>query len=226
MTEGGVLAAAWHAAGRPEPNWQGKAVHPRAAPPWRTGVCALTGVYGDVVDTRHVVSELFTGWDLLPHRGAAGAGFGRVAAWAFRHRTAMQRPHALIRGQWAELSPAGLLAALMTLPADAGFVTVPVSGQKHLLPWAAPGALITDHGRLPWTTADVDRLAMYREVRAAGFGEAAIAEPAPRWPILTRLPHAGQRTLLAVWPELDPWRRVPPYLDVAARATRVPKETV
>lgn len=92
----------WDAAGRPEPNWTGKAKTARSAPPVRQGVCALLGRRCDVVDIRHVLSDLFTAWDRLPHRTHPEAGLSIPAAWAFRSRPAMQRPHAIIDGTFRE----------------------------------------------------------------------------------------------------------------------------
>lgn len=64
----------WAAAGRPEPNWTGKARTAKPAPPLRDGVCVLTGAVGQVVDLRHVLSDGYTTWDRLPWRHMPGAG--------------------------------------------------------------------------------------------------------------------------------------------------------
>lgn len=43
-----TATAAWVAAGRPEPDWQGKARTPKPTPTTRPGICALTGQPGNV----------------------------------------------------------------------------------------------------------------------------------------------------------------------------------
>jgi len=215
----------WYGGGQPAPNWQGKAQHDRPTPPTRPGVCALTGTPGPVVAGRYVLSGLFTKTDRFRCRDIdpAGLAFGPAACWAIRHRTAMQRPYALIAGTFAEVTtPAGLYAALTHLgPRDV--VTVPQSRQKHLLPWAELGAVRTDDETLGWGAEQVRLLDVYATLRTLGFGETALCESAPRWPILTKVAAADQLHVLTLWPALDPWRCHIAYMDVAARATRKEK---
>ena len=124
-----------------------------------------------------------------------------------------------------EVTAVELHDALMRLPDNQWWtITVPISGQKHLIPWAQPGCVQTDNQSLAWTAADVERLGTYTALRALGFGEISLAEPAPRWPILTKLDRADQRWALLHWAQLDPWRKNADYLDVAARATRKEKK--
>lgn len=225
---GHIAHALWSAAGCPFPDWQGKAKATRTAPAPRPGVCALTGVVGAVFDAHHVVSDTFTEWDRFPLRGRdpQGLGFGPAAAWVLRHKPGMQRPHVLRGGTLAEVGPLELFAALTALPGEPGsVVSVPTSGQKHVLAWAEPGAVRTDTLTLRWTPDDVARLGLYAELRRRGFGETALSEPVPRWAGLGKLPGRDRGLVVARWAELDPWRAVPAYLDVAARATRTPKET-
>lgn len=217
----------WNLAGRPAPDWQGKTRTPRTPPEPRPGVCALTGVVGPVFDARHVVSDLFTSWDRLPfrHRDPAGVAFSPPAAWAFRLRAARQQPHVSDDTALTEADPAMLHAALVALPDHPTWVvTVPISRQKHLLPWAQPGTVRTDDETVTWTADDVNRLGTYTALRRLGFGEAALAEPAPRWPILNRLDVEARMWTLLRWSDLDPWRAHPARLDIAARATRTIKE--
>lgn len=215
----------WEAAGRPAPNWQGKAKTARTQPPTRPGICALTGVRGDVVDARHVLSDSFTTWDRFRYATVdpQGLAFGPAACWALRHRAGMQRPHALIDGTYREVTAPELFDALHNLD-DKGFVAVPQSRQKHLTPWAQLGTIRVDDENLRWTSTDVDRLDTYMTLRQAGFGETALMEREPRWAILTRLSGGLRRQVLDMWHRLDPWRAHPAYMDVAARATRPAKE--
>lgn len=221
-----VVTAMWVAAGRPEPNWQGKARTTRPTPIPRQGICALLGTMGPVFDARDVVSALFTQWDRFRFRDPAGLAFSPPAAWALRHRVAMQRPHGLIHGEFSLLTPADLHQALRILPDDPySAVSVPVSGQKHLLPWARWGRVIIDNHCLSWDAGDVAALGTYTVLRQMGYGEAALTEPAPRWAILTRQARVDQRWALLRWSDLARWRSTHGYLDVAARATRTAKET-
>src|SRR5690606_16602595 len=127
-----------------------------------------------------------------------GLALGEAAAWAVRHRTAMQQPHATdTAGQLVEVDPETLRVALGRLAVDpTTWVLVPQSRQKHLLPWAEPGSVRIDDRSLPWGRRDMDRLGTLAALRQLGFGEAALAEPAPRWPILTRLDPDARKWVL------------------------------
>lgn len=216
----------WRVAGCPEPNWQGKSRKPVAPPAARRGACALTGQAGWVWPVAKVSTTLTT-LDRFPHRDTdpAGLALGPAAAWAIRHRDAMLWPHAVTGDGFVRVGPDGLYAALVALAADpSALVSVPVSRQKHVVPWAQWGCVGVDDGWLPWRPADVGRLAIYGRLRAMGFGESAQAEEVPRYPVLRKLGPAERGWVLAHWGDLAPWRDAPPYLDVAARATRQPKE--
>ena len=220
------VIACWEAAGRPEPNWQGRSKTATAAPPVRDGVCALTGQVGPVVEMSAILSDLFTTWDRLPHRLRPDAGLSFAAAWAFKERPLQQLPHGIVDGQFVQLDPPQLFNALAALPAaPRSLLCVPQSRQKHLVPFSELGAVRVDDETLSWSDADALRLGFVRRLRAFGFGEAALTEPAPRWVVMTRLAIGDQAEVLAGWRALDGWRRHPAYLDVACRATRTPKET-
>lgn len=211
----------WCAAGSPVPNWTGKAKTARAAPDPRPGVCCLTGDAGPVYPARFVISETFTALDRLPYRDVDpdGLAFGPAAAWAIRCRPLMQLPHAIVAGRLMQCTPSGLYSALHNM-APSGVVLVPQSRQKHLAPWCEAGTVRVDDESLMWGPDERDRLGTYRTLRALGSGEAALAEPSPRYPTLAKLDRTDRRWCLEWWPHLDPWRAHPAYLDVAARATR------
>lgn len=221
MNAPSVVASVWSAAGEPEPDWTGKAKTARTAPDQFDGQCALTGAIGPCVDLRHVLSDLWSGWDHLRHLDRSRPALSIPAAWAFRLRVAMQRPHICDADGFREATPDDLYHRLLR-PDTAMVVTVPQSRQKHLLPFAVRGTVRTDDETLPWGAVEAARLGAYAVLRGDGFGETALAEPAPRWPILQRA--VNPASVVALWPELDPWRAHPAYLDVAARATRQPKE--
>lgn len=200
----GLLLAVWRHHGTP-------GVQTRPA----SGLCMLCGQPA-AHDHRDVLSANFGDWDRLAWR-ASGA-LCTPCAWGYQHRPLRTWPH----DESGRLDPRRLSAALAGL-GPTGYVCVPVGGKRHLAPYARPGLVSTDAGHLPWTGQDTTRLAVYTRLRAAGFGETALVERAPPWPLLTRVPQRA--AVLADWPLLDPWRHLPGYLDVAARATRTPKET-
>lgn len=218
-----ALHRIWVAAGSPEPNWAGRSKTPKPPPPSRHGVCALTGQVGEVVDIRHVLSDLFTTWDRLRWRHAPDAGLSIPAAWAFRHRPLQQQPHALTSTGFRAVQPSELFDALCTLEDDS-FVSVPQSRQKHLVPFAELGTVRVDDRTLRWRPDDAHALGTYRGLRRLGFGETALTQPSPPWPTLSRLPTPEKRWVLVHWADLDQWRTDPDRLDVAARATRADKE--
>lgn len=216
-----AVHAAWLAAGSPTPNWSGKAKTERSAPEMREGVCALTGESCLVVDIRHVLSDLFTTWDRLQFRNRPGAGLSLPAVWAFRERAHLSQPHAMTNGKWRMLMPSELLHALKMLPVRPDTVVcVPQSRQKHVVPFAELGTVRVDDETIEWKSSDVDRLATLARLRDFGFGEAALAEPAPRWPILLKLDTTQQSEVVNLWPSLNPWRKHSALLDIACRATR------
>jgi hypothetical protein len=215
----------WQRSGRPEPNWQGKAVRTVSPPESRQGICALTGLSGQVWPVSKVTTTLTT-LDRLPFRNLdpAGLALGPAAAWAIRHRLAMQQPHVSeADGRLVSASPNDLRAALENL-GPRSWVLVPQSRQKHLLPWAVPGQVRVDDESLPWTKTDVALLATYARLRRLGFVEVALAESAPRWHVLQRLANADRQWALTRWRDLSAWRSHLAYLDVAARATRTPRQ--
>lgn len=221
------VAALWEGAGSPAPNWQGKARSVRDTPPTRRGVCALTGDPGAVVDARHVLSGLFTRQDQFRHRDAdpAGLAFGPAACWALRHRAGMQQPHSLVDGRLSPVTPEGLFRALLDLPDHpTWWVGVPQSKQMHITPWARLGTVRVDNEDITWTSNETTLLRRYAAIRALGFGETAITETVPRWPILVKLNSADRARVTNGWAQLDPWREHQSLLDIAARATRTVKE--
>lgn len=181
----------------------------------------LTGERGQVWPARHVVSEGFCDWDRMPFLGPDPC-FGPAAAWTLRHRPFMLRPHVIADGACVEIAGDEIAAALRSMPSVA--VIVPVSRQKHLAPFAAWGEVTCDTDAYRWTRDDDDTLGTYRALRTLGFGETALTEPVPRWPILSRLPREERMWVLRRWGDLDRWRHRPGIFDVAARATRAAKE--
>lgn len=215
------VVAVWEAAGCPEPDWSVRG-RDELAPEAFPGVCALTGQPGPVYPIGKVVTGMWVGVDQLEHLHRPDAGWSKPVAWALRNRLSRQHPHALIDGTWAQLTPSDLFAALMAMTGR-DVVLVPQSRQKHLLPFAEWGAVRTDDESHPWGSTERDLLGTVRALRSMGFGEAALMEPAPRWPILTKLPRPDQAWVVRHWDSLRPWRQHPALLDIACRATRKDK---
>ncbi len=222
------VTAAWHAAGRPAPDFtprkRGGTPSTKRPPEPFDGTCALTGERGPIWPaTPWVVSDNFGDWDRCPFRHRPPLGFCSAAALAFRTPSLQYRPHVL-DGGFREVDAAELRGALSRpLPPDQ-VVTIPVSQHKHLLHFAPWGQVTTDGRSLAWGEAECHRLDVLAELRSLGFGEAVLALPAPPWPLLRRLDADEMRRPLSTWGDLDPWRADRAYLTVALLATRKPKE--
>lgn len=201
---------AWEAAGRPPVPCPG------------AGQCARCGTAGPAAPWRGVLSGNFGDWDKLPFRQSGM--FCEACAWALGHKPLRTRAHVIGPGRPGQAGPALLRAVLAGPVAGRLLVSVPVAGKKHIVPWAPYGVVVTDHEQLAWTAADCARLETLAALRALGFGEQALGEQAPPWPLLRRLDGAQRLAVMSGWPGLSPWRRRPSYLAVACRATRTPKD--
>lgn len=91
-----ALHDAWTAAGQPQPNWAGRSRTPKPPPPQRHGICALTGLTGQVVPIRHVLSDLFTTWDRLPflHTDPQGPALSLAVACRATRNNPQENPDA------------------------------------------------------------------------------------------------------------------------------------
>lgn len=213
---------AWVAAGRPHPPAAGHRDDPRPAPT-RDGTCMVCGHVGDVHPAGKIVSELYMDAPDCRWKGVDWA-LCSPCAWAHRHRPYRTVPWVLdgVHGTCVQATPPDLFAALERF-GPWSCVVVPVSRQVHVLPKAGWGQVCTDRDFAPWGPDDTARLYTLRDLRALGFGEAALAEAEPRWDVLRRCD--DRRHVLDLWHRLDPWRRQRPSLvDVAVRATRTPKD--
>lgn len=210
---------AWHNYGRPAPGDK-----PRQTV---EGLCCRCGTvsvgYAALGGTKAAVSDGFSDWDRLPYR-ERGSNFCQACAWVFCTR--QLRQHAQLVAHDAvyacRLVPAQLRDVLTRPLADA--VSVPIGMQKHVMPWMRWGHVATDHAVLPWGQIEAARLGIYLGLHRLGFGPAALAEPAPRFDVLAKLDPGDRDMALTVWGDLDPWRQSQPYLDVAARCVRKPKQ--
>jgi hypothetical protein len=206
-----VLEVAWRAAGQPDPG----------VPASTRGTCVrcLRATVGAALE--QVVSGKYGDWDRLPGRAAPGTlVWCPPCAWGHRHRPLRTRPHLLGPDRCEPLTTADLQATLAGPVGDSAAVIVPLSRHKHLAPFAAWGAVTTDDAALRWTSQDARLLAVVARLRAVGVPAAALAHPDPPVAALARLPVDRRAEALSRWPQLDPWRRRLPWLEVAVRATQ------
>lgn len=215
MTDAGV--ALWVASDRPEPDVACTV----------DATCARCGSRACCAPASKVVSSNFLDWDLWTGRNAEPRPhLCGGCTWLLRHKPLRLRPWTLVAGRATlDATPGELHDALSAPHAHGWAVGVPISHQKHVTVHAAWGHVAHDHGAAPWTGRDAERLRTAAWLRHVGFGEAALAEPSPRWAILRRLVPTERGAVLSAWPLLDEWRRAPWMLAVACRATRADKET-
>lgn len=208
-----VAAAAWRASGSPASNPDGPA-----------GLCARCGWgRGPRVRVADVVSRSFAAFDTWRLPGEYGLCAG--CSWAYRTPALRQSCYLVTATPTIRpLSTSDLLHTLEEPLSAASTVLVPVRpGRKHVLPTARWGRISADDVTISWTAADVSRLQTMRLLRSWGFGAHQLVAAAPPWHVVRTLAPADRMRALAHWPELDPWRSRPPWLEVATRATNEPQ---
>ena len=212
-----VPATAWQAAGAPLRNDIALA-----------GLCARCGRSAELTPARKAVSKSFTGYE--DWVDPSGHGLCPTCCWAYSTDALRLSAHlvtsdpialvALTRTEVGERLRHGALAAGYAL-------VVPLRpGRKHLMPSAAWGRVTIDAAQLPWTTADAARLRTVARLRDLGFGTRMLAEAAPAFTQLRRLPYEQWPQVLAWWSELTQWRTPDsPWLALALHVTVTdPKE--
>lgn len=207
-----VLTAAWTAAGGI-----------LLLEPSLAGLCARCATNSALVPVLAVVSKVFTAYDGWVD--PAGCGLCPACTWGYRHPPLRAIAHEVIRNP-PQLRPVNALEVgqLLDHPADphTAIVVPLLPGRKHLLPTAQWGRITVDDVHLPWTASDVARLAVMRDLRAAGFGSHMLTHPAPTWAVLRRLPPNRRPDVQADWARLEPWRRRRPWLALAVHVTAPP----
>jgi hypothetical protein len=169
------VTAMWETAGCPPPDFvpRKRGETPKAAklPERFDGVCAVTGASGPVWAAAGVVSDNFGDWDRCPYRHCLPTGFSDPVAWAFRNPAFVWQAHVLDPTGLRQVGPPDLYATLSgPIGADRA-VILPISGKKHVAPFAVWGAVNTDNDTVTWRGSDVVRLATVARLRALGFGE-------------------------------------------------------
>lgn len=207
-----VLECAWHAAGTP--------VIPGSTTDPVIGSCARCGQRAQLTPTRHVVSKVFTAFDTWV--SPSGAGLCPICTWGYTRSELRTHPFLIGQDQtMVRLSRLSLVDLLTAGPLSGSLaVVIPLRpGRKHLMPDASWGRLTLDDIQLPWSRTAAGRLAATVRLRGYGFGSRMLAQPAPPWSVLHRLPAAEWAAVLDDWSRLDPWRPHSPWLDVALYAT-------
>lgn len=213
----GVVAVAWIAAGRPQSEGN----------QWAISSCARCARVAPVAPVRQVVSKNFTSWDGWRARGMDG--LCAACVWAYDAPDLRQHPHLVESNppRLRRLDGAALGTVLSRPVGSTSSVVVPLRrGRVHLLPTAQWGRVTVDHASLSWTAADVARMATVRRLQEQGFGSVMLAEPAPAYGVMRRLPAQRWAQVLADWAQLDPWRREPLWFAVAIRAQALQQRPV
>ena len=183
------------------------------------GVCCRCGQTVPVRSIGSVVSAKFTGFDLL----GAGDGLCQGCAWAFS--TPARRLVLSITATAATLLDTPSLFDSLLRPSGSSAIVVPLSGRKHVLPYAQWGTVRVDDINLTWQPSDVHRLRIVADLRLLGAPAPSLPAAAPpaRW-LTSRHPTTWE-AIDRQWRQLDPWRPTP-HLDLAIKATHHLKGTL
>ena len=195
--------------------------HAPAAPagPTAEGRCCRCGQMGLVAPTRSVISAKFTGFDQM----GAGDGLCLSCAWSFS-APARRLILAISTSTAILLDTPGLFARLLRPATGSDCLVVPISGRKHVLPYARWGTVRVDDINLTWRASDVHRLHVLAELRARGAPSTSLSDPAPPSAWLTKQPRETWEATYRQWRELEPWRPSP-QLDLAIKSTNHLKGT-
>lgn len=175
------------------------------------GRCRRCGSEDQVTPLSAVVSAKFTGFDQM----RAGDGLCAPCAWAFESKT-RQLTMAISPHQARVLDAPALFEVLLLPVRDA--VVVPITGRKHVLPYAQWGSARVDDANLAWTQADANRLRVVASLRSRGVPASTLHDPTPPWAWARRnldLTTTTQRE----WDAIAPWRNTP-YVALAIKATQ------
>lgn len=195
------------------------------------GVCALAGTTGPVWPISDVVSSNWSDWSELRWLNQTDPVIGSAAVWAFRR-------WGPVRGDLSAWKD-GTLTAIAIRPdgrvdrvrrgdpiptsADAA-VVVPMSRQRHVVPYARWGHWSTEGHTVHVTPRLVAAVEVLAGLRRLGLGEAEAREPHPRSGAHTRL-GLTLPDLWGRWAAVRVLQEHPAMIAMAVRLTRQPKET-
>lgn len=175
------------------------------------GRCCRCGQLRPVQPLHRFVSPKFNGWSELRD----GAGLCASCGWAFAS-VSKKDPMWISRKSAAAMTFEQIHDHLLR-PLEGIALVVPLSGRKHLLPYAQWGTVRVDDINLPWRIGDMRRLQILNELRREGVPASALQETTPPWTWLRhRLHEAELRS--EQWRQLQPWRGTP-YLLLAIKIT-------
>lgn len=164
------------------------------------GICCLCGDTAELRQARAVVSARFTDYDLW----GRGGGLCPTCTWAYRHGS-RQQPTLITITTAAMTTTSEIASLLQTGALTQAAVALPISGRKHVLPYAAWRTVRIDGLNLVWTDADAAVLRVFAELRSQ-FSCRELAEPAPPWSTLNRYQRSDWDHVLTSWRFLDGWR--------------------
>ena len=206
-----VLQAAWQALGQPtSPHLDvAAATH---------GDCARCARPGPVVAAETVLSAKWTGWGSW--RTAGRPALCQACAWGYGDTRNRQGAMLITRSPTCARLDPHVLARTLTaaVPVDHAVVLPLRPNRKHVLPEARWGRLTVDDVPVRWTAGDAHRFTVTLRLRRWGFTGRGLAQPAPDFPTLRRLPAPVRRQVLDLWPSLDPWRPNTPWLSAGSLA--------
>lgn len=179
--------------------------------------CRLCGTVGPVRDAATVVSDQFTDWELYPD---FPVWWCPACVWAHTTISLRTTPWWMSSTGGGQLNRASLHRLLSSPVGADTAVVVPLSRHKHLLPRARFGVVTTDDMAIAWDDTQVRCLSVMGRLRRFGFGEKALQESVPRWPVLVKQSQINQETIMVLWPKLDRWRQAGPVMGVGLRACR------
>jgi hypothetical protein len=179
-------------------------------------ICARCRVYTDLSDMSDIVAKDFIGWE---HFNENSKGLCISCSWAYREQSLLKNPILLhiskgaIWATWEQL----LLAISTSFPVEISLV-LPVLGDKHLLPHAQWGCVISDKGSYPWDSKAASLTSVVRAIKAHGVNDEELKEPAPPYRIIATMTADTDNTvvLLRLWEQMLFWAGTP-QLDIVLK---------
>lgn len=154
------------------------------------------------VSLSDVASNKFTDWDRLLDTGK-NALLCLSCAWAYTDLNNRLARLVITHDSVLPLSSAeGSSILFNTQQIQEISIVIPVSGKKHVLPYAEWGNLVHDHGFLPWSGALLNQVAATHYLRSVGVSENAIKDKE-----MVFLKEANPLRMLIAWEtiaEVDP----------------------
>lgn len=156
---------------------------------------------------REILSSNFTGWDQV---NPSSQGLCAACAWSFTEPLLRTTPIVITRTS-ADWSSAEDLLKILVKPLPAGVaISMPIRGQKHLLPSAEWGCVISDGGVLPWGGGPAALLSTMLRARKAGATKSDFDNESPSAEVIV----AAGTVSFEWWQTLKRWRGSP-HFDVA-----------